>query len=215
MEGKVMDGRQPSENARLYCALDAIDRANRQDPNTEEVDGETLPREYAYSLHMTRWLFELDPDPSERMQIACRAQHIERWTRPRADYPEGRKAYYQWRQACGRFHGERAAEIMAACGYGPEECAKVATILTKRELRSDADTQLLEDVACMVFLERYFAEFYQQKADYDREKWLRIVSRTWAKMSPTGHEAALKLAAGMPAHLLELLQEALSETGQD
>ena len=104
---------------------------------------------------------------------------------------------------------------MAACGYGPEECAKVATILTKRELRSDADTQLLEDVACMVFLERYFAEFYQQKADYDREKWLRIVRRTWAKMSPTGHEAALKLAAGMPAHLLELLQEALSETGQD
>lgn len=204
-----------TEAARLSCTLDAIDQANRQDPNQEIVDGIPLPREYAYSLHMTRWLFALEPDPSERLQIACRAQHIERWRWPRADYPEGRKAYYQWRQACGRFHGERAAEIMAACGYEAAECEKVATILTKRQLGSDADTQRLEDVACMVFLERYFAEFYEQKADYDREKWLRIVRRTWGKMSPRAHQAALKLAAGMPAHLLELLQEALSEPGQD
>lgn len=198
-------------SAQLTCALDKIDGVNRADPNRETVDGEALPREYAYSLHMTRWLFALEPVPSERMQIACRAQHIERWTIPRSDYPEGRKAYYQWRQACGRMHGQRAAEIMASCGYEAAECEKVETILTKRELRKDADTQLLEDVACMVFLERYFADFYEEKTDYDREKWLRIVRRTWGKMSPRGHEAALKLAEGMPAHLLALLQEALAE----
>lgn len=195
----------------LACALDRIDTANRADPNIEQVGGIPLPKEYAYSQHMTRWLFELEPQPSERMQIACRAQHIERWTIPRSDFPEGRKAYYEWRQACGRMHGRRAAEIMEECGYPQEECQKVETILTKRELRKDADTQLLEDVACMVFLERYFADFYEEKADYDREKWLRIVRRTWGKMSPRGHEAALKLAEGMPAHLLELLQEALEK----
>ncbi|MCM0613464.1 DUF4202 domain-containing protein [Marinobacter sediminum] len=198
-------------SAPLTCALDKIDAANQADPNRETVNGESLPREYAYSLHMTRWLFELEAAPSERLQIACRAQHIERWTMPRSDYPEGRKAYYEWRQACGRMHGRRAAEVMATCGYRHAECEKVETILTKRELRRDADTQLLEDVACMVFLERYFAEFYQQKADYDREKWLRIVRRTWAKMSPRAHDAALKLAESMPTHLLELLQEALAE----
>lgn len=194
----------------LACALDKIDTANRADPNIEQVGNESLPKEYAYSQHMTRWLFELEPQPSERMQIACRAQHIERWTIPRSDFPEGRKAYYEWRQACGRMHGRRAAEIMAECGYPQEECERVEIILTKRELRKDEDTQLLEDVACMVFLERYFADFYEQKADYDREKWLRIVRRTWGKMSPRGHEAALKLAGGMPAHLLALLQEALA-----
>ncbi|WP_372982085.1 DUF4202 family protein, partial [Marinobacter sediminum] len=107
-----------------------------------------------------------------------------------------------------------AAEIMAECGFEAAECEKVETILTKRELRQDADTQLLEDVACMVFLERYFADFYEEKADYDRGKWLRIVRRTWGKMSPRGHEAALKLAEGMPAHLLALLQEALADTGE-
>ena len=194
----------------LGCALNKIDEANRADPNREMVGGESLPREYAYSQHMTRWLFELEPTPSERMQIACRAQHIERWTMPRSEFGEGRKNYYQWRQACGRMHGRRAAEIMAECGYPEDECQRVETILTKRELRQDPDTQLLEDVACMVFLERYFAPFYEEKPEYDREKWLRIVRRTWGKMSPRGHEAALKLASGMPAHLLELLQEALS-----
>jgi hypothetical protein len=62
----------------------------------------------------------------------------------------------------------------------------------------------------MVFLERYFADFFEKKDDYDREKWLRIIRRTWGKMSHRGHEAALKLAEGMPTHLLALLQEALS-----
>ncbi len=195
----------------LNCVLNGIDQANMADPNSEQVNGESLPKEFAYSLHMTRWLHTLEPEPSERMQIACRAQHIERWTMPRSDFPEGRKAYYQWRQACGRMHGKRAAEIMAGCGYDSAECERVETILTKRELRSDDDTQLLEDVACMVFLERYFADFYEEKADYDREKWLRIVRRTWGKMSHRGHEAALKLAEGMPPHLLGLLQEALAD----
>jgi len=195
----------------LMNTLEAIDRANQADPNTEQVDGQQLPREYAYSLHMTRWLFALEPEPSERMQIACRAQHLERWTMPRNDYGEGRKNYYQWRLACGRMHGRRAAEIMAECGYPQEECERVETIITKRKLREDEDTQLLEDVACMVFLERYFAGFFEDNPDFDKEKWLRIVRRTWDKMSPRAHEAALKLAEGMPAHLLELLQEALAE----
>ncbi|MBY5960482.1 DUF4202 domain-containing protein [Marinobacter nauticus] len=199
-----------TQQDRLEKALNAIDQANQQDPNREEIDGESLPREFAYSLHMTRWLFELEPEPSERMQIACRAQHIERWTMPRSDYGEGRKNYYQWRQACGRMHGRRAAEIMAACDYPKAECERVETILTKRKLREDEDTQLLEDVACMVFLERYFAQFFEDNPDYDKEKWLRIVRRTWGKMTPRGHSAALKLAEGMPAHLLALLQEALA-----
>jgi len=195
----------------LTCALRTIDECNRSDPNREQVGDELLPKEYAYSLHMTRWLFELESQPSPRMQIACRAQHIERWTMPLSDFSEGRKAYYQWRQACGRMHGRRAAEIMGDCGFPDNECERVETILTKRELRQDEDTQLLEDVACMVFLERYFSDFYDKKVDYDREKWLRIVRRTWGKMSHRGHQAALKLAEGMPPHLLGLLQEALSD----
>ncbi|MBQ0745115.1 MAG: DUF4202 domain-containing protein [Marinobacter sp.] len=199
------------ERASLKCVLDAIDNANRADPNRETVAEEFMPREYVYSLHMTRWLYELEPAPSERMQIACRAQHIERWKMPRSDYPEGRKPYYEWRQACGRMHGRRAAEIMAGCGYPEGECERVEVILTKRELRKDADTQLLEDVACMVFLEKYFAQFYADNAEYEREKWLRIVRRTWGKMSPRAHERALALSTKLPEHLQLLMQEALAD----
>ncbi|NWN90062.1 DUF4202 domain-containing protein [Marinobacter adhaerens] len=195
----------------LECALTEIDKANYADPNVDLLAGKSLPKEYVYSVHMTRWLYELEAAPSERMQIACRAQHIERWKIPRSDYPKGRKSYYQWRQACGRMHGRRAAEIMAGCGFPEHECERVEIILTKRELRQDADTQLLEDVACLVFLEKYFAQFYADNTDYDREKWLRIVRRTWRKMSPRAHEQALALSSRLPEHLQQLMQEALAD----
>ncbi|CBL44991.1 Conserved hypothetical protein [gamma proteobacterium HdN1] len=198
-----------AKSVRLERALSAIDQANQQDPNFEVVNGQSIAREYAYSLHMTRWLAALEPNADELMQIACRAQHLERWTMPRSDYGEGRKAYYQWRQACGVMHGRRAAELMASCGYSQSECERVEQIITKRKLREDANTQLLEDVACMVFLERYFAQFFEDNPDYDQEKWLRIVRRTWEKMTPRAHQAALQLANEMPAHLLALLREAL------
>ena len=194
---------------RLKQTLQAIDLANQQDPNQAEFEGQRQAKEYIYSQHMTRWLFNLEANPSELMQIACRAQHLERWTIARNTYPEGRAAYYQWRKACNIMHGQRAAEIMAQCGYNAQDCQHVATVISKRELRQDADTQLLEDVACLVFLERYFAEFYEQNPDYDEEKWLRIVSRTWAKMSERAQQKALKLADDLPKHLLELLQSAI------
>lgn len=196
-------------DTRLAGALAQIDAANRADPHMGDFEGQAQPKEWIYSQHMTRWLLALEPQPSALMQIACRAQHIERWTMPRSSYPEGRTAYYQWRTACAQMHGARAAQIMAACGYSPAECEQVQTIISKSELRHDADTQLLEDVACLVFLEQYFAPFYQQKADYEREQWLRIVRLTWHKMSPRSHAAALQLAAALPAHLLALVQEAI------
>lgn len=197
------------EDDRLRRTLEAIDAANSADPNRETVKGEEMPRELAYSAHMTRWLHELEPEPSEDVQIACRAQHIERWRIPRQDYPEGRKGYYEWRQACGRFHAERATAIMAELGYGEQRREHVARMLTKRELKTDSDTQLMEDVACLVFLERYFAPFYEQHEDFDKDKWLRIVQRTWGKMSARGQEAALTLTSKLPEHLRQLLQEAL------
>ncbi len=195
----------------LHCTLAQIDQANLQDPNQAEFEGRLQAKEYIYSQHMTRWLFNLEANPSELMQIACRAQHLERWTIARNTYPEGRAAYYQWRKACNIMHGQRAAEIMAQCGYSEQDCQHVATVISKRELRQDADTQLLEDVACLVFLERYFAEFYEQNPDYDEEKWLRIVRRTWDKMSDRAHNAALDLAATLPEHLLALVQKAIKE----
>lgn len=195
--------------SRLANVLHAIDQANQADPNRETVDGESLPAAFAYSLHMSHWLYRLTVDAGELAQIACRAQHIERWTMPRSDYPEGRAAYYQWRQACGRYHAERTATIMREHGYPQQDCEQVKAILSKRNIKQDTNTQLMEDAACLVFLERYLEPFYRENTDYDMEKWQRIISRSWQKMSPDGHKLALELLGELPDHLQTLLKDIL------
>ncbi len=75
-------------------------------------------------------------------------------------------------------------------GYEAAVIDRVETLLQKKRLKLDAEVQLLEDVACVVFLEHYFADFSQQ---HDPAKVIDIVRKTWRKMSPVGHEAALSL----------------------
>jgi hypothetical protein len=69
----------------------------------------------------------------------------------------------------------------------------------------DPEAQMLEDVVCLVFLENYFAEFAR---DHDEEKLVRILRKTWRKMSPRGHAAATTLKLG--PREMELIQKALS-----
>jgi len=184
---------------RLEKALAAIDAANEQDPNVEIVEGEEVKKEIAYSRRMTKWLSKIAPDAPEFMQIAARAQHIRRWEIPRKDYPEGKKAYHLWRTTLYRHHADAAAEIMTACGYEEEEIEKTRRLLLKKNLRSDSDMQLLEDVICLVFLENYFLDFSRQ---HDEEKMIGIVQKTWNKMTPRGHQAALALPMADEARAL-------------
>ncbi len=120
-----------------------------------------------------------------------RGQHIERWTSPSKNYPEGRAGYLSWRKHLQEFHATRVGEIMAAAGYQTDDIARVRSIIRKERLKSDADAQLLEDVVCVVFLEHYLAGFIGKTSE---EKLANILARTWNKMSQRGHEHALKLS---------------------
>lgn len=71
-------------------------------------------------------------------------------------------------------------------------------------LKKDEETQLLEDVICLVFLEHYFDPFVQK---HDREKMKNIILKTWNKMSDKGHQEALKI--NYSASNLQLIKEAL------
>ena len=186
-------------------AIARIDAANAADPNREFVDGEARPAALVYSERMTRWLEALAPDASEALRIAVRAQHIERWTVPRAEFPEGREGYHRWRTTLAKFHAERTAEILAGVGYEAEVIDRVKALIRKRRLKADPEVQMLEDVACLVFLESYFADFSKQ---HDEAKVIGILQKTWAKMSPVGHEAALAL--DMPAEARALVEKALN-----
>ncbi len=179
---------EPDE--RLELALAEIDRANMADPNMEMDGGEEKPKVYLYGLRMTGWLEKLAPDASDALRVAARAQHIERWTVPRNEFPMGVKGYNQWRTGLRKFHAKRAGEIMAELGYGEETIQRTGDLLQKKHLKKNAETQMLEDVVCMVFLEFEFDHF---AAKHEEEKLIDIVQKTWGKMSKIGHEAALGL----------------------
>jgi hypothetical protein len=177
----------------LADTLAAFDAANAADPNTVELDGETVAAEVLYARRMTAWLERVAPDASENLQLAVRAQHICRWKTPRADYPEGRAGYKRWRSDLARAHADIAGEIMRDNGYGEESVERVRDLLTKKRREHDPEVQALEDVACLVFLDSYFTAF---TAKHDDDKLVGIVRKTWNKMSERGHELALGLDFG-------------------
>lgn len=64
---------------------------------------------------------------------------------------------------------------------------------------------MLEDVACLVFLDDQFEDF---EKEHDEEKIVAILRKTWGKMSEKGHELALQIkmsekAKGLVARALE------------
>jgi Domain of unknown function (DUF4202) len=193
-------------DSKLSGALAGIDAANAADPTMETVDGERRPAALVYSERMTRWLERIAPAASAELQIAVRAQHIERWTMPRQGYPMDREGYLRWRSDLAKYHAERAGEIMAAAGFGEDAVKRVATLIRKRGIKRDPEVQTLEDVACLVFLENYFADF---SAQHDDEKVVSIVAKTWVKMSEAGHEAALTI--DIPDRAKALVERALAD----
>ena len=196
-----------SESEKFQIATRKIDAVNEEDPNRETLDDREWPKELAYSKRMIRWLERLEPDASEAVQLAVRAQHIGRWKIPRSDYSKGRLGYLDWRNACKAMHAEVAGEILREAGYSEEAAAHVSDIIQKKKLKLDPDAQLLEDVACLVFLESYFADF---SSKYDPEKIIGIVRKTWKKMSTRGHEAAQTIT--MTDALRVLVGKALSDS---
>lgn len=176
--------------SRLEEALRRFDEANSEDPNTESVDGEAVPKELVYGQRMSARLRSFAPEAPEAVQLAVRAQHIRRWEVPRASYPAGRAGYLKWRTDLYKRHGDTAAEILGDLGYDDGTIERVRTLLRKRGLKTDRDVQLMEDVICLVFLEHYFHDFAKK---HQEQKLIPIVQKTWKKMTERAHEAALQL----------------------
>lgn len=191
---------------RFRRAMEAFDALNGRDPNTETADGKVFPRELLYAMRMSRELQNLDANASEALQLAARAQHLERWQIPRDEYPRDRSGYKRWRLALANRHAERAGEVLSDCGYDPETIAAVQRMLRKEQLKRDPEVQTLEDVACLVFLRYHFADFARQ---HPQEKIVGILRKTWNKMSDRGRNAALQL--DLPPESARLISAALGE----
>ncbi|MEI6866069.1 DUF4202 domain-containing protein [Flavicella sp.] len=188
----------------FQTAIKLFDKANSQDPNREQWKGKEYPKEVLYGERMTAMLEGFESDTSEEVQLAARCQHICRWEIPRNSYEMNRTGYLKWRTELKKFHAEKAGEILDSIGYKKDIVEKVAFLLQKKQLKKNRDTQIIEDVICLVFLQFYFDPFIEKHSE---EKMIDIVQKTWRKMSEKGHDAALQLSYSNKA--LSLVKKAL------
>ncbi len=121
-----------------------------------------------------------------------------------------RAGYLRWRTGLHAFHAETAARLLREAGYDAATVARVEEAVGKRRRESSPETQLVEDVTDLVFVEHYLLEFAGKKADYPEEKWLDIVRKTWRKMSPRAQAFALSGEVRLPEALVPLLQKAVA-----
>ena len=182
---------------RFERAIAAIDAANADDPQRITVDGVPQPKELTHARMLGAWVRRLDPAPSEALLLAAHAHHVRRWTVPRNSYPPGRQAYLRWRRDLHAFHAAEAARLLRGAGYDARTIERVQEIVRKQRLTrdpatTDPEVQTLEDGLNLVFLETQFDELIERLDDDARTA--AIVAKTWRKMSPRGHEAALALA---------------------
>lgn len=185
-------------------ARQLIDAAHAADPKRTS-DGRAA--ELVYAERMELWVAKLGPEASPLLRLAARCQHLERWSVPRASFPEGKAGYLRWRQSLYVKQAERARELLTEAGVSAAEADEVATWVSKTGLKTNPGTQALEDAACLVFLENEIADFAAQHADYSPEKFVDIIRKTWRKMSPRGQEFALGLA--LPPGVAALVQTAV------
>ncbi len=192
-------------SGKLQQAFQLFDAANQEDPNLETFQGQSYPKELLYAKRMTEQLNTFAPDASEALQLTARCQHICRWEIARDSYEMNREGYLRWRQELKKFHAKKAASILEKVGYSEDTIKRVRFLLEKKQLKKNEETQTLEDVVCLVFLEYYFEPF---AAKHPEEKTIDILQKTWRKMSDKGQDAALKLNLSEDA--LDLVTKAIS-----
>lgn len=191
--------------SRYDQALTLIDAANAKDPNLEQG----RPKELLYSERMSEMLERFEPEAGELARLTVRAQHIQRFESPRNAWPADRQGYLAWRANLYKFHAERLGIILGEAGYEEGFIEEAKKAVGKRGLKVNPSTQLVEDIAGLVFLE-YYLEPFAASHSYDEAKWCDILQKTWRKMSPKARDFALSDRVKLPGPLLPLLNKALA-----
>jgi hypothetical protein len=205
----------PQKQTTYDKALAMIDAANSEDPNQVSANGKDWPKELLYSERMTDMLGRYNADADDAMKLASRSQHIQRWKSPRNAYPMDRIGYLKWRKDLYKIQANTVAELMEQAGCGDDMIERVKTAVAKSNIKGNPDTQLLEDVTDLVFMEYYILEFVGKHPEYSEEKWVDIIQKTWHKMSERARAFALSGKIKLPESLAPLIRKAASTEGGD
>jgi hypothetical protein len=182
-----------------------FDAVNAEDARILEVDGVARPRELVQADRLEAWVHRVVPEPSLPLRLAARCQHLARFRIPRAEYPEGRVGYLTWRRDLAQMHAELAEAILVDVGFDEATREAVKRINLKKTIKQHAEVQAMEDALCLAFLEHELVPFID---DYEDEKIVDILRKSWAKMSERGHTLALGLP--LSGRALSLVERALS-----
>jgi hypothetical protein len=186
-------------------ARSAIYSAHAEDPNKITINNQELPYETHYAQKMESYLSKRAPNSSEILRLAVCAQHFRRWEVPRSSYPMTKVGYHSWRSYLKKRQAEQVGKILEAY-YSKEEVERCMALIEKEGLKQgEEEVQVLEDVACLVFLDDQFDEFQKK---HDEDKMVGILKKTWGKMSKTGQEMALEIP--MTEDCKALVQKALN-----
>lgn len=185
-------------------ALKAINLAHKKDPNKEELGAEIYSSEWLYAKRMQDTLKKIYPKANQGLVLAASCQHLYRWEIKRSDYPNGKIGYYKWRNYLVEYQANKAEVILKECQFDTASIQKVIDIMKKENIHKLEDSQKLEDIVCIVFLEHYMEPFAADKTD---EHLIQIVQKTWNKMSENGKKEALKL--NLPLRTKKIVEAAL------
>ena len=174
---------------RFAGAVAAIDAANSADPTLVLVRGAERPLALVHGELAAEWVAALSPDADELVLLAARAHHLRRWEMPRSSYDAGKAGYLKWKRDQRQRHAHDVGELLAAVGYSAEEIEQVQAMV----LRRGPGGQLVEDAACLVFIETQLAAVATQ---LDRDHLIDVIRKTAKKMSPEALAAVARIPLG-------------------
>lgn len=183
------------------AAVAAIDAANADDPTRVLVRGSEQPLALVHGRIAAEWVALLAPGADDTVRLAARAHHLRRWELPRTEYEPGRTGYLLWKRDQRKRHADDVGVLLERVGYDAATIAAVQSAV----LRQGEAGQVVEDAACLVFIETQLAAVAGQ---LDRDHLVQVIRKTAKKMSP----AALAAVGTIPLGDVEqaLLAEALA-----
>jgi hypothetical protein len=194
------------DDERFSLARAAFAALSAADPELWQVDGVARPRELVQSERLARWVERLEPEASLPLRLAAQCQHVERFRVPRASYADGRSGYLRWRADLAARHASTAEHVLREVGYDETTVERVRQIVLKRNLRENSEVQAMEDALCLSFLEHELTAFAERHPD---PVLLRILRKTWGKMSARAQTLALGLPLGV--RVVDLISRAIGE----
>lgn len=178
-------------NEKFQKAITKIQEGLKKDPRWESFQGREGGRDELFTQRVVEWIQKLESSPSEILLLAAWGHTQNRWTLERSTYPMNTKGYHQWRFAQSKLSANEAEKILRDCGYNDEIVQKVCTLILKSNFPKDPDSQVLEDAACLAFMEMKYESYIPE---WGEEKYIRILKGTLEKMTPRAQTLALKIS---------------------